>query len=323
MKNDLVSIIVPIYNAEKYLDKALDSVRQQTYQDIEAILVDDGSTDSSAVIYQKYADSDSRFKVYRLENGGVSRARNHGLNYAKGRYVIFLDSDDWLEVDAVERLVGDSVKLSCDFLIASYNDAIKGEVITRHLCDNECIVKPSIDSKVLESCLLRATTPWAKLYDLQIIKDKGIRFDEAIKFGEDLIFNIQYISCIEKVRMCRSVVYNYRIMAEGSAQTKYFKDMAQYRISVAEAYLKYISTSGSERLFVKLLGTGIGHYCLHIYDNNTAQGISELILYFKDKINFKTLCDEFGCFKAALIKLGLGKVLYYLVKLKKQSKKKR
>ena len=104
MNGDIISIIVPVYNTEEYLDKCILSIMAQTYADFELLLIDDGSTDSSGSICDKYAAQDSRVRVFHKENGGVSRARNLGIDNSKGDYLLFLDSDDWLASDTFEIL---------------------------------------------------------------------------------------------------------------------------------------------------------------------------------------------------------------------------
>ena len=104
MLNDTVSIIVPIYNKEKYLEKCLDSILGQTYRDLEIILVDDGSTDNSLAICQRYAEKDPRIKIYHKPNGGVSSARNLGLEKSTGKYISFVDPDDFIHSEFIERL---------------------------------------------------------------------------------------------------------------------------------------------------------------------------------------------------------------------------
>ena len=102
--DELISIIVPIYNVEKYLRQCLDSIMNQTYQNFECLLINDGSPDNSANICREYVDKDSRFKYFEKENGGVSSARNLGIEYSKGEYITFIDSDDWVDSDYLELL---------------------------------------------------------------------------------------------------------------------------------------------------------------------------------------------------------------------------
>ena len=103
--NDLISIIINVYNGEKYIKKCLDSVVNQTYKNIEIILVDDGSTDGSGELCEKIKNNDTRIKVYHKKNGGLGSARNYGFNQAKGEYILFLDSDDYIELNTIEKMI--------------------------------------------------------------------------------------------------------------------------------------------------------------------------------------------------------------------------
>jgi glycosyl transferase cpsJ(V) len=121
MNSELISIIVPIYNVEKYLRQCLDSIQNQTYQNFECLLINDGSPDNSADICREYVEKDSRFKYFEKENGGLSDARNYGIRQSKGSYLTFVDSDDWLEHDALDRLYGALRKGNADISIGRFN----------------------------------------------------------------------------------------------------------------------------------------------------------------------------------------------------------
>lgn len=116
MDNELISVVVPIYNVEKYLRQCLDSIQNQTYQNFECLLINDGSPDNSADICREYVEKDSRFKYFEKENGGLSDARNYGIRQSKGSYLTFVDSDDWLENDALQQLY-DALKKKMQILV--------------------------------------------------------------------------------------------------------------------------------------------------------------------------------------------------------------
>lgn len=118
---DKVSVIIPIYNTEKYLEKCLESIRTQIYSDIEVIMVNDGSTDGSKNMANSYAERDNRFRLFSQENAGVSAARNHGLDVAEGEYILFVDSDDWLEPQMIEKLVYNMIEYSTDISGCQYD----------------------------------------------------------------------------------------------------------------------------------------------------------------------------------------------------------
>ena len=115
-----ISVVVPVYNVEKYLRECLDSLANQTFEDFEVICVNDGSDDSSLSILEEYASEDERFKIVSQENKGLSGARNTGMNYIKGRYLLFLDSDDWLELNALELLYNHANALNSEMVIFPY-----------------------------------------------------------------------------------------------------------------------------------------------------------------------------------------------------------
>jgi len=121
MGNELVSIIVPVYNTEKYIRQCLDSILNQTYQNFECLLINDGSSDNSADICREYVAKDARFRYFEKENGGVSSARNLGMERSGGAYITFIDSDDWLENDALQLLHGALKKENADISIGRYN----------------------------------------------------------------------------------------------------------------------------------------------------------------------------------------------------------
>lgn len=118
--NNLVSVIVPVYNVEKYLDRCLNSILSQTYKNMEIILVDDGSKDSSSAICDKYGEQDNRIKVYHKENGGLSSARNFGIEKAKGDWLYFIDSDDWIDINTINTLINSALKNDCQIAMGSY-----------------------------------------------------------------------------------------------------------------------------------------------------------------------------------------------------------
>lgn len=190
MKTDLVSIVVPIYNTSQYLEKCLNSIKVQNYSNIEVLLVDDGSTDLSGEIVHEFSLKDKRFQVIHLENGGVSRARNKGLNLARGKYVTFVDSDDYILENHIENLV------------KNFKDGVI-LTICNYLLDENGITRKGIKNKWGGTCnkdeLLKQLVntyggfSWNKMFDLQFIKENKIKFDESFKMCEDLEFVLKYI----------------------------------------------------------------------------------------------------------------------------------
>ena len=198
LNNALVSIIIPAYNTEKYIYRAIESSIRQTYKNIEIIIIDDGSTDNTLKAAQKY-NYDNRVRIFQQDNNGVSSARNYGIREAKGEYIIFLDSDDWLEDNAVEILLDLQVKYPDKFICAGkYNvdiDPKTGNFIrTRNIKTDE------YDGKIfnsLESLKIILSSPHSKMYRSDIIRKYNLTFKEDIHIGEDQIFNFYYMRKME------------------------------------------------------------------------------------------------------------------------------
>ncbi|MBO5345606.1 MAG: glycosyltransferase [Paludibacteraceae bacterium] len=203
MNTPLVSVIVPVYKAEKFLHKCVDSLLAQTMTDFEVLLIDDGSPDRSGAICDEYAAKDSRIRVFHKANGGVSSARNLGLDNAQGEWIAFVDSDDWVEVDYLLELTR---KLDVDLILTGviFTSGLKIKVESEYYSSKEidkCFNKYS-DTSVL-------TAPWAKLYRKSLIQKHVIRFDDKIRCGEDFIFVCQFLLFCESIRVFEYIGYNY------------------------------------------------------------------------------------------------------------------
>lgn len=232
----MVSIIIPVYNGEEFLEECLDSVIGQSYRDIEIIIIDDGSTDRSFSICQKYADKDSRIKLIHQENAGVSAARNHGLSVAQGEYVMFVDADDMLPEDSVQDLLQE-IKPGIDLVAGSYRE-IKG---LRH--KDRIFPKKEYDFLHIDKTMDWIISPWAKLFRLEIIKENKISYKENIYFAEDHIFNLGFCKYAKKICSTNSLVYLYRM--GGIASTiKYHQDMHRFNVELINTYCDFYNNIG-------------------------------------------------------------------------------
>ena len=191
----MISIIIPIYNAEKYIAKCIDSVLSQSYNDFELILVDDGSTDSSLEICKQYALKDTRIKLLKKQNGGVSSARNYGIKNSKGEWITFIDSDDYIGKDFLEKLIP-TTDLIYDFSLA--NGFTRNKEI-KQFFPNTPITNISLEKMIESICGEKGLclAPWGKLFKREIIITHNIQFIEGLSFCEDLIFNFQYFKYIK------------------------------------------------------------------------------------------------------------------------------
>lgn len=218
--NDLISVIVPIYNVEKYLHRCVDSILNQTYKNLEIILVDDGSTDSSPQICDEYAQKDKRVVVIHKQNGGLSSARNAGLDVAKGNYIGFVDSDDFIATDMYESLIN---------VITSQTNTIGNVMYVRSYVSGETspsIVPHNSDEniyaeKYLEELLLHVgdVSVCTKLFPKDVIGD--LRFPEGI-LNEDLIFMMNIIPQIQTISFVGQIGYYY-FVREKSISSGYGK----------------------------------------------------------------------------------------------------
>ncbi len=198
-----VSIIVPVYKAEKYLRRCIDSILDQTYKDWELLLIDDGSPDNCGAICDEYARKDARISVFHKENGGVSSARNLGLDNVKGEYVTFVDADDCLYNDALKIFVGFAEKSNLDLVQCCYNRKfISGQYIGKKT--NVMIPADFVKSKNLQVCV------GGGMIKSSIIKENSIRFDENIRLGEDQIFIYECLTYSRRVQHISNVLYFYR-----------------------------------------------------------------------------------------------------------------
>ena len=212
MKSVRISIVIPIYNAEEYLYKCLSSMLRQDMHSFEVILVDDGSTDSSSLICERYSSTDPRFKTIKKDNGGVSSARNAGMDVADGEYVMFVDSDDALTPDALSVL-SDAVEGLPDFVIGGFNvydDGIFYESsvpASASSYDARNISAFFTDTMKGSGKLFRG--PWAKLYRTSVIRRNGLRFNEGLCYAEDKLFIYEFLSHISSAVSVNVPVYEY------------------------------------------------------------------------------------------------------------------
>ncbi|MEN6316050.1 MAG: glycosyltransferase [Clostridiaceae bacterium] len=229
MSNPMISIIVPVYKAETYLYRCIDSILSQTFTSFELILIDDGSPDLCGTICDEYARKDSRVKVIHKENGGVSKARNTGIEAAIGKYIGFVDSDDYVEPTMYEKLYNSIMTYNTDLAMCSYTSVINGNKIDvfHNLCNNEYLDREYIENVVFTNIIL-CNTPgyfslWNKLFKSEIIKKNNIRLDIEMFFGEDLLFVLDYLLNIKSMSCEALPLYNY-ITSETGLFSKYRRE---------------------------------------------------------------------------------------------------
>ena len=217
-----ISIIVPVYNVEKYLSRCVDSILNQTFTDFELILVDDGSTDNSAKICDEYAEKDCRIKVIHKENGGVSSARNVGLENAVGEYIMFCDSDDFVDKDWIKILLFYAKKNPTSLINCEYcNYLINKDVINYPKTYNvEEATHIDIDQYFYFYKNNYSQFVWNRIFCSETIMINDIRFDEKIKVGEDALFILEYLKYCTDFLYIPKCLY-YWVNNSESASRKY------------------------------------------------------------------------------------------------------
>ncbi len=320
----MYSVIIPIYNSEKYLKRCIDSVLAQTAADLELILVDDGSKDKSGDICKEYAENDKRVKYIRKENAGVSAARNTGLDNAKGEYIGFVDSDDEIKSDMYQSLLecaykNDAQIVICD-AVTVYSDG-KTEEDTLPCFD----ASKSIDRENLtpEQMLFSAGSACRCVYKRELLEENKIRFPVGIKLSEDRIFNILALGHSEKIYYLKKQFY-LRYVISGSAVNKYHSDYFETVLKAGEKIEEALRECGFSDEFKNTYKSNISYGTLSsIYNefhkdckNSFSKKVSNVKRFCNDTRVQEALdvkCDDF---KLKLIKKKKVYTLIFLVKLR-------
>lgn len=211
MKSPKISIIIPVYNAEKYLHRCIDSIITQTYHVWELILVDDGSTDSSGKICDEYASLDKRITVCHIQNGGPSRARNYGIDKSTGDYVYFVDADDWIEPSSVHDFLGKSNE---SFDICFQNYVLHNPDGTSVITDIQEKEAHGVECKDVLSNLICSSKfgwTWIKMFKREILNKYNIRFRQDCSLQEDELLTLQYCQHIKSIVVRNRANYHYYI----------------------------------------------------------------------------------------------------------------
>ncbi|MFI3084414.1 MULTISPECIES: glycosyltransferase family 2 protein [Streptococcus] len=253
MKNsDLVSIIVPVYNVQEYLRDCIISILQQTYKNIEVLLVNDGSTDESGKICGEYAKKDIRIRVFHTKNAGVSVARNLGLRYAQGEYITFVDSDDSIHPQMVEMMVSELQRTNSDCIICSCKtvetmqsfenieefetEVVEANLAIRDLCHLE---KPYKDMEV--------TAVWGTLYKHSIIE--GFSFAENVTVGEDFLFKYSLFHSCTSITYISAPLYHYLIRPSSAMRNGFNKQ----KLESLSYFENFLTSANSDRNYMNLM----------------------------------------------------------------------
>lgn len=219
MFQPVISIIVPIYNAEKFIEKCLKTLIEQSYKNIEIICINDGSEDKSINIISKYAEFDERIIIVNKKNSGVSVARNHGIQIAKGEYIMFVDADDFLEKNACELLIKRALKIDADIIQFNHKKIINDKYVIYSQTLNE-----TKETFRLLDCIENGFPKhdyifcWDKLYKKEFLIKNNVQFDENLKYSEDFCFVLLIYKYNPTFFMLNEYLYNYNIQSQSACR---------------------------------------------------------------------------------------------------------
>ncbi len=249
-KNKLVTVIIPVFNSEKYLKRLFSSLINQTYKNLEIVVIDDGSTDGSRFVIEKYCKSEERIVSYYSDNKGVSEARNFGIKVSNGDYICFIDADDFVEPRYIEELISGVSENQAQLAICNYTLIFNGTKKNNRIypsmkeiaqVDSETIIK-----EILLSNSYFKGFVWNKIFDSKIIKKHSIRFNSNSYILEDMEFVINYLCIIDNVKLINKPLYNY--VQHSNSTTKriddnyvtVFKTISNITSILDEEYLPFV-----------------------------------------------------------------------------------
>lgn len=326
-----VSIIVPVYNSEKFLDRCILSILNQKLKEFELILIDDGSTDNSLKICKKHASKDKRIKVINKENGGVSSARNLGLKMAVGKYVGFVDSDDYIEPTMYFKMY-EKAKTGFDIVNCDYYDCING---IKTKCKTNFKKNVQITQTMMVEYLSKAHQSnviwftWRNIYKREMLENNNITFDESLKIGEDPLFNLYAFYHSKSTISIDKALYNYDTNLESLTQTKHKKDLLTKFDIQYKAKKKFYNNTGlysfcrndfhknyiehSLMMLIKNVYNSNGNYIEQLDKIRNSNFIEESFKNYKtSKINPKQiflLMFKFDLFHTINLVFGLKKLI--------------
>lgn len=306
-----ISVIVPVYNAERYLHRCVDSILSQTFSDFELLLINDGSKDSSGVICDEYAAKDPRVSVFHKENGGVSSARNLGLDNAKGEWITFVDADDRIDAGFILSLSENAA--DCNLVIGKSKIEIGNE---SHLYFD--IISDKYDSAGIKALLTRYsypvfTNPWGKLFQKDIIDKMRLRFNTSLSKGEDSIFVYNFLLEIETLYIVSDLIsyYHYYVGRSDSLSNNFslsttFEFSREFNVITDKLYDVY---GIPKEVFVALFTRGtLSSFFPNDFSRLSFKKMKMLVSEYKcneDISKIFSICQDAYCGKKAKIFLGL------------------
>ena len=247
-KEELISVVVPVYNSEKWLGRCIKSILNQSYKNIELILVNDGSEDNSKQICVEYKEKDNRIKLIDQKNSGVSAARNSGIASSCGKYLMFVDSDDFLEEKMINNMHDEIMKY--DMCTCNYFTIINGNKSVKSMIDSYTCNQVNLNMyiEIMQQDML-FNSPCNKIYKLDIIKDNNLLFNKDIQVGEDYLFNIEYFKHVESASYINEPLYNYDIKT-GSLSRKYVSRNIDNEFLLVDSLRTFYEDRGFDLSFI-------------------------------------------------------------------------
>lgn len=325
-----VSVIVPVFNAEPFLSRCVESLINQSYKDLEIVLVNDGSTDNTGSLCDRYAAADSRIKVYHQNNAGPSVARNLGIELAKGKYLMFVDADDFVDTEIVRVLVEANEKNNAGLSVCAYQShLVNGDM--RYTSDRteyeaeRIPVEEFVSLKTFNIDDPRAVSKrahiagniWGRLYSTETIKMNGLRFNAGLTRYEDVLFNLSYIGCIDEILYFNKDLYHYCVysdhisLSDRVTKDKYGMINTSYN-AVCQRYKE--RNIGYIQYFYSYIIVG---YIVRLFQDGSPFTFKEALLEIKTVCSSNVYREVMKCYRrpkgaSILIPFFLGIRLYFL-----------
>ena len=335
MKSELVSIIIPVYNVESYIQAALQSAVNQTYENIEVIVVNDGTRDHSMEKVQHFLCKDTRVSVINRFNGGLSTARNIGLDACKGEYVLFFDSDDRISPTLVEQSVNSAQMSQADVVVFGF-DNIR--------CDKEenilSVEKYEFENITCEEMLNKSEIPpsflsgigfaWNKLYRTRFLRNHQLHFEEGLSLIEDVVFNREVFLCTDRVTFLSGTYYQYYARERATLSNQFYEGFMDlfirgFRCRSEILHKFYPHAGNGSEYLARNYVNGIRFYCSMLFKHGQKLSVSERIHRLKRIVTHSVTKEQIAFFKPysrydRLIKLciqyRLVRMLYMLYRIR-------
>ena len=292
--NHKISVIIPVYNAEKYLSRCIESIIDQTYSNYELLLINDGSKDNSGIVCDEYATKDQRIRVFHKTNGGVSTARNLGLEQALGEYVMFVDADDWIECDCLNVLYNTIQAENLDLLQFSFRTVSENGVIMQAYSAETSVLDLNgyIEKDVFLVCV------GGTIIKKSIIEINRLRFQEDLKLGEDQLFILSAMHFSKFIKRIPDVFYNYYQNENSATANAKFDDIINSIIALNNFQYKRVFKKHIDRIIVLQVNIALNLKKCNIGDlcNVTRKIKINHKIYNSQNLNMKLLIFSWNYF---------------------------